>query len=194
MAKPLAVDFSKVESGGGRIRIPEGDYRVKVAAVKQQESKAGNQMLVWDFEFVEGKAKGKKIRDRTVLTAEALWKLKQLLEAMGIAVPSKKVALNFAKYLGKELGITVVDDEYEGKVSSKVADYISLDILDNVDDDEEDEDEDEVEDDDEDEDEDEDEEEPAPKPKRSSKSKKGKKSKKVEDDEDEIEELDLDSI
>jgi hypothetical protein len=175
MAKPLAVDFSGVESGGGRVRVPEDDYHVRVATVKQQESKAGNQMLVWDFEFMDGKAKGKKIRDRTVLTTEALWKLKQLLEAMGIAVPSKRVALDLRKYIGKELGVTVVDEEYEGKMYSKVSDYVSIDVLDSIDTD--------------DEDEDEDEEEPAPK-----KAKKSKKAKKDEDEDEDIEELDLDEL
>lgn len=178
MAKPLNVDFSGVESSG-RVRVPEDDYRVRVDTVKQQESKAGNQMLVWDFEITKGKFAGKKLRDRTVLTKESLWKLKQVLEAMGVTVPSKKVALNLTKYVGKELGVTVVDDEYEGRINSKVADYVSLDVLNNVDTDDED-------------DEDEDEE---PVAKKSKKNKKGKKSKKQDDDEDEdIEELDLDEM
>jgi hypothetical protein len=180
MAKILSVDFSGVESSG-RVRVPEDDYRVRVDAVKQQESKAGNQMLVWDFEITKGKFAGKKLRDRTVLTKESLWKLKQVLEAMGVSVPSKKVALNITKYIGMELGVTVVDDEYEGRINSKVADYVSLDVLDNVPDGDEDEDEDEDEE---------------PVAKKSKKGKKGKKSKKAEeDDEDEdIEELDLDEM
>src|SRR5450755_1873232 len=122
MAKGIVVDFSGVETGGGRTRVPEDDYRVVVKAVKQTESKAGNQMLVWDFEISAGKFKGKTLRDRTVLTKEAMWKLKQVLEAMGMQVPNKKVALQLAKYIGKELGVTTVDDEYEGRISSKVAD------------------------------------------------------------------------
>lgn len=177
MAKPLNVDFSGVESGG-RTRVPEDDYHVKVDSVKQQESKAGNQMLVWDFEITKGKFAGKKLRDRTVLTKESLWKLKQVLEAMGVTVPSKKVALNLTKYVGKELGVTVVDDEYEGRINSKVADYVSLDVLENVDTDD---------------DEDEDEEPVAKKSKKGKKSKKAKKDEDEEDD-DEVEELDLDEM
>lgn len=178
MAKGLAVDFSGVESGGGRTRIPEGDYKVTVDTVKQAESKAGNAMLVWDFKISEGKFAGKKLRDRTTLTPESLWKLKQVLEAMGISVPSKQVALKLSNYIGKDLGVTVVDDEYEGRISSKVADYVSVDVIDGSDIEEEEEDEDE-------------EEEPAPK-----KAKKGKKKKAapVEEEEDEIEELDLDEM
>jgi Protein of unknown function (DUF669) len=181
MAKPTVVDFTNV-TAGGRVRIPEGDYRVAVKSVKHDTSKAGDPMLVWEFELVEGKHKGKVLKDYTSLTPKALWKLKGLLEAMGITVPNKRVALRLEKYAGVQLGITAIDDEYEGKISSKVGDYISEDVLD-ADDEEEDED---LEDE---EDEEEEEEEPEP-PK---KSKKSKKSKKVEDDE-EIEDLDLDEI
>lgn len=180
--KPLVVDFSGVDSTGGRVRIPEGDYRVRVKSVKHDTSKAGNAMLVWEFEVSEGKHAGKVLRDRTVLQANSLWKLKQLLEAMGVEVPSKRVALRLEKYLKKELGVTTVDDEYEGKISSKVGDYISTDVLDES----SEEDEDEVED--------EEEEDEAPKrSKKAKKGKKGKKSKKVADEE-EIEDLDLDEI
>jgi hypothetical protein len=168
------VDFTGVESGGGaRVRVPEGDYKVKVASVKQVTAKSGNEMLEWDFEFLEGKAKGKKVRDRTVLTPEALWKLKQLLEAMGKKVPQAKARLDLASYLGLELGITVVDEEYNNKIHSSVSDYLSAGLLDDAD-----------------EDEDEDDEEEEEKPK----SKKSKKSKKADDEDEGIEDIDLDDI
>lgn len=186
MAKGLAVDFSGVESGGGRTRIPEGDYKVTVDTVKQSESKAGNAMLVWDFKISEGKFAGKKLRDRTTLTPESLWKLKQVLEAMGISVPSKQVALKLSNYIGKDLGVTVVDDEYEGRISSKVEDYVSVDVIDGSDIEEEEED-----------DDDEEDEEVAPAKKSSKGKKKGKKSKEPvadDDDEEDIEELDLDEM
>lgn len=169
------VDFTGVDSGG-RTRVPEDDYLVKVVSVKHDTSKSsGNPMLVWEFEIVDGKFAGKKLRDRTVLQENSLWKLKQLLEAMGVEVPSKRVALQLQNYIGRTLGVTTVDDEYEGRVSSKVADYVSLDVLEDVDDD----------------DDDDEDEEPAPK-----KSKKGKKKSKKQDDDDdeEVEDLDLDEI
>lgn len=183
MAK-LVADFTDVESGEGRVRVPEGDYRAKVTDVKAGTSKSsGNSMLTWEFTGTAGKVKGKKFKDYTTLTAESLWKLKGLLEALGLTVPSKKVDLTplLRKAIGKELGITLGDDEYEGKISSKVQDYITLDTLEDIDEDDEEEDE---EQDEEDEDE---------TLKSKSKKKKGKKKAKNED-EDEIEELDLDEL
>lgn len=183
-AGTVIVDFTDAE-GGGRIRIPEDDYRLKVKEIGQKDSKAGNPMLVWKFVISAGDHKGKELVDRFVLSKEAAWKLKQVVEAMGYTVPSKKVALQYTKYIGKELGATVADGEpYNGKVKSEIMDYISLDVLDT---DEEgiDEDEDEVV------------EEEAPKGKKGKKNKKGKKGKKAklaDDDDEEVEELDLDEI
>jgi len=167
--RKTVVDFTGVNANSGRVRIPEGDYPVVVKGVKHETSKAGNPMLVWEFEITEGKHKGKVLRDRTVLQENSLWKLKQLLEAMGITVPSKRVALDLARYPGMELGVTAVDDEYDGRISSKVADYVSADVF-------------------EEEDEEEEEEEAPPK----SKAKKSKK--RQDEDEEEIEDLDLDEI
>jgi hypothetical protein len=183
-SKKTVVDFSNTDSGNSRVRIPEDNYRAKVKTVKHETSKAGNPMLVWEFEIAEGKFKGRVLIDRTVLQENSLWKLKQLLEAMGITVPSKRIALDLSRYPGRELGISVVDDEYEGRISSKVGDYMDVDVLDGGDI-EDDEEEDEEEDEDE---EQEEEEEPAPR-QRARKSRKA-----APKDEEEIEDLDLDSI
>jgi hypothetical protein len=172
-SKKTVVDFTNTNSTGGRVRIPPGDYKAEVESVKHETSKNGNPMLVWEFKITEGKFKNKTLRDRTVLQDNSLWKLKQLLEAMGISVPSKRVALDLSRYPGMELGITVTDDEYDGRISSKVSDYVNAEVLDEEEDEE---------------DEEEEEEEPAPR-KRSKKS-----SKAAVEDEEEIEDLDLDEI
>lgn len=203
MAK-LVVDFKGVESGGsgGNPRVPEGDYRAKVKGVKVGTSKAsGNTMLIWEFQITEGKHKGKVFKDYTTLTVESRWKLKNLLEALGIRVPDKKVDLTpvLKRIVGKEFGITVTDEEYEkdgkSKMTSKVSDYLDLETLDESvddDDDEDEEDDDDEEDEAPDDDDDDDDEEEEEKPK--AKKKKGKKKKKKSDDDDEIEDLDLEGL
>jgi hypothetical protein len=209
MAK-LVVDFKGVEAGGGGggARVPEDDYRAKVIETKVTESKSsGNTMVVWRFEITRGKQKGKKLKpDYSTLTKESLWKLMGILEALGYDVPQKKldIAPILKKVQGKECGVTVVDDEYEGKMQSKIADYMDLETLESGGDDEDDDDDEDTDDtDDEDEsdddesdedDDDDDEEEEKPKKKAKVKTKKAKKSKKSDDDEDEIEDLDLDEL
>lgn len=185
MAKSLVVDFKGVESGGGGgARVPEDDYRVKVSKVEVGESKSsGNTMLIWTFEITKGNHKGKKLkRDYTTLTKESLWKLKALLEAMGLSIPPKKLDLAplLKKVQDKELGVSVIDEEYENKMQSKISDYIDLETLEGGDDD------------DDSEDSDDEDEAPKKKKKKSKDSKKGKKKK--SDDDDDIEDLDLDEL
>lgn len=144
----IVADFSKEEGGGRRPRVPEGDYRVKVKEVKSDTSKEGNRMYVWTFVGLDGKLKGKEIRDYTTVTPKSLWKLRSVLEAIGIDVPKSAVRLKSRDVVGKELGITVNDDEYNGRVSSKIADYIDLETLASGGVDDEDEDDEDVEDED----------------------------------------------
>lgn len=120
------------------------------------------------LEFTDGKYKGQvwsNMRTRLYLSDSSLWRLRGFLEAMEVSVPKKKVNINFAKYYGKTLGVTIVDGEpYEGRVQSEIGDFLDLDTLRGADEedeeydedeDEEEEDEDEDEEDDEDEDEEE---------------------------------------
>lgn len=164
------VDFGAIEEGGGsRVRVPEGDYRVKITSVKHAVSQSGNDMFVWEFRGVDGKLKGKELKDYTTLTTKSLWKLRDLLEAVSGKSPGGKVNMRklldyCKKQVGKEMGVTLEDDEYtndKGKtfISSKVSDYVSLEDLDDTapEEDIEDEDDADVEDDEDDDDEDDDE-------------------------------------
>jgi hypothetical protein len=164
-------DWDDVEEGGGgsKVRVPEGDYKAKIKAVVFQTAQSGNPMLVWTIVGTEGRLKGKELKEYTVLTKKAAWKLHDLLDAAVGKKPSGKMShrkvLEWCKKnaLGKEIGVTLEDDEYtndKGKttISSKISDYMDVDDVgsappDDDDEDIEDEDDDESED-DEDEDED----------------------------------------
>jgi len=176
------VDFTGVQSGGGRPRIPEGDHLATVASVKQETSSKGNEMLVWRFEVSNGRGRGKVLQTYTSLVPDALWKLRGLLEAMGVAVPDGRAQLKLRGYIGKEVGLTVIDAEYNNRIYSDITDFVSPDSLLEGED----------EDDEEEEDEDEDEEEEATPPPKAKKSKKSKRSEADEDEE--IEDIDLDEL
>jgi cobalamin biosynthesis protein CobT len=165
------VDLSKVKTGGGggkRLRVPEGDYKVKIVGVKKGLSEQKETPYVQlDMEILEPKKyKGKRFNDRLYMTKAALWRVRSVLEAMGVKIPKSKMKIVWKNYIGKTLAVTMEDDEYTNedtgktKISSRVSDYIDVDNLteeeDDDDEDEEDEDEDEDDDDDEDDDEDED--------------------------------------
>lgn len=173
-ADVFTIDFGKeVEGGGGGVRVPENDYKLKILKLKKiRASEKDTPGIAITVKIVDGKYAGKKLTDRLWITPKSLWRLRSLLEALGMEVPKKAVKLPSKKLVGKEVGATIVDDEpYKGKIKSKIGDWIDLETLADLDSDEDDEDEefdddDEVdededsddEDDDEDEDEDEDEE------------------------------------
>lgn len=174
MARKTKVDFSGVES----YNIPEeGKKHVRILKVEEATSQGGNDVLKFTFEVIKGDDKGCRIIESFSLAENALWKLKGLLQALGMKC-DKKVTLDLDKLEGKELVIEVKHEEYNGTTRAKSNAFFKVGA-----------DSDEDEDDEEDEEEDEDEEE---KPKKSSKkdkksSKKSKKSEPEDEDEDEDE-------
>lgn len=128
------LDFTNVKSSG-KIRVPEGDYLVKVKNVTKKKANTGNPMLVVDFMFLTGGEgiEGKTITDNHVLTENALWTLRNMLEAIGYSVPTRKMKFDDKMVLGKKVGLTVIDgEEYKGRISSEIADYVSPKIIGNL--------------------------------------------------------------
>lgn len=136
------------EGGGGRFRVPDGDYPVKILGAKYvTSSNKGTPGLEVHYVISDGKRKGKKFNDTCWLSPKALWRVRALLEAVGMDVPKKAFKLDVKKLKGKELGVTFTEeeDEYEkdGKtkkvIRSNVSEFLDSDTLASggVDDDEE---------------------------------------------------------
>ncbi len=79
----IKLDFSNV-TGGDYTPIPADDYVVEIEKVENRTAKSGNEMLSLTFNVMEGEYEGRKIFDLYVLTEKALWKLKDLLVAVGV--------------------------------------------------------------------------------------------------------------
>ena len=64
--------------------IPEGSYLVRVVTIQHiPTSKSGNPYLKFEFEVSEGDHTGRKLWANASLQSQALWKLRQILEAFG---------------------------------------------------------------------------------------------------------------
>lgn len=143
MAK-LRLDFTGVESFQ---RPSEGEHVAKIVKAEVKQSQGGNDMIVVCYEVTQGQDKGARVYENYPLTDTALWKLKAMLQAIGMKCDGK-VQLDLDKLVGKVCLITVIDDEYNGQVRSRVQECrklaaASTDDEDDDDVDEEDEDEDE---------------------------------------------------
>lgn len=155
-SKKVNVDFTGVESFN---RPSEGQHVVKIVSAEMKQSQGGNDMIVVAFEVTKGSDKGARCIENYPLAENALWKLKGLLQAIGMKCDGK-VRLDLDKLIGKICIITVSDEEYEGKIRSRVQECKKLAAVADEEDDDEDQDEEDDSDDDED-----DEEEEAPKKK-----------------------------
>lgn len=187
MVTKKVVDFSDVPEEGGRkfkkIRQEAGDYRAKILKVEDAVSSKDG---IFQYLFTIQAGRG-VYPYYCKLQANQLWKLRGLLKAAGMNVPSKRVNVDPGKVVGKEIAVTLEDDEYDGKDQSSIDSVFPLSELDDGTTPDQEEDEEEVEETSE-EAEEEDEEEPAPPPKK----KKAKPAPVVEDDElDELEVEDL---
>ena len=120
-ATARVVDFSNVKEGGNfnKSRIPEGDYLAKIVKVEDAESK-GDKIPMFLFSI--------KIQSRATsvfpyyckLQENQLWKLRNIALAAGKAVPKSKTKFDPNGLVGKLIGVTIVDTEYDGKEQSEV--------------------------------------------------------------------------
>lgn len=177
MAK-ITVDFSNASEPSFLPKhLPEGDYKAKIIKCETVKSKSDNtDMLLYTIEVQHG-----VYPFYCKLVPTQLWKLRQLLEAAGTKVPARAVSLDPQRIVGKIIGVSMEDDDYNGKLKSVVADTFRYDP-DTANAAEPDDDEDDIPDDIPEDEEEEEEVEPEPKPK-ARKAKSKAKAQKVDDDE-----------
>ena len=139
MSRTMKLDFTGVESF---LRASEGEHIVKIAAADIKQSQGGNDMIVVQFEVVRGDDKGARVFENYPLVETALWKLKGLLQAIGMKADGK-VQIDLDRLIGKTCIINVFHEEYEGKVRAKVESVrkFTADVEEDADDEDEDEDE-----------------------------------------------------
>lgn len=188
------LDFTGVETFN---KPAEGSHKVKITKVEETSSQGGNDMFKVTFEVVAGASKGCRVIENYPLIDTALWKLKSLLQAIGMKAEGR-VQVDLDKMEGKTLEIEVFYEEYQGQDRAKISETRKF-VEKSEGNDEEDIEEDEIDEEDEEEDE---EEEPPKKTKKTSKAsskstkktsaKKPAKKEEPEDDDDDWDEDDDD--
>lgn len=117
------VDFTNVKDAAGNFnkkRVPSGDYLAKIVKAEDAMAK-GDNVFQYLFTIKLEKYSQYAYPYYCKLTENQLWKLRNLLIAAGINVPKKRVKLDPSKVVGKFIGVTMEDDEYDGKLQSSVS-------------------------------------------------------------------------
>lgn len=122
----ITIDFSNVrDSGGPSAHVTPGDYLLEASGFEIKNSDKGPWKNVnWQFSIVGRPGEG-TVYENTTLKEEGLFRLRDLLTAMGISVPKSKLAVDFAQLIGKQVGATLIDHTYEDKTTSKVGLFFS---------------------------------------------------------------------
>ena len=133
-SKKVKVDFSGVESFQ---RPSEGEHVAKIVSAELKQSQGGNDMIVVAFEVTKGQDKGSRVFENYPLVENALWKLKGMLQAIGMKCDGK-VQLDLDKLIGKVCIISVADEEYDGRIRSRLQECRKLAAVADEDEDDED--------------------------------------------------------
>jgi hypothetical protein len=80
----------------------------------------GEELLIWKFGGLEGAALGHKFSLYTCFKEEALWKLKQTLQVLGVEVPNSAFDVDLRPLIGKKVIGIISDGTYRDTVFSRL--------------------------------------------------------------------------
>lgn len=119
--------MAKIKTGQNNRKVPQrkllptGKYLCAVQWVeKSMAAKSGKARLRWEFNILVGENKGKSIYDDTYLTEESLWRVENLVEALGFPEgfefdPDEPEEL-LNTFVGKKVKIRLDKEEYVAQV------------------------------------------------------------------------------
>ena len=120
----LTFDFTNYKDTSSA-HVAPGTYHAEVSDFEETTSTAGNAMFVVYLEITEGDHAGQQIIDRLPQTEKAMFRSAAFLQALGVKIAKKKIALNPRSLIDRPVDIVVEDGEpYNGRVKSEVREYL----------------------------------------------------------------------
>lgn len=107
------LDFSNV---AGNEPLEEGMYELDIIKVEEKTSSTGKDMVLVTFKHQET---GTAIWENYVLQENCLWKLKELLDAVGFDTTGA-LELDFEELVGQTVNAKVVQDEYNSQIKNRI--------------------------------------------------------------------------
>jgi hypothetical protein len=101
--------------------IPPGEYLIGITAAEEKTSKNGHPQVALDLEILEGELKGRGVKDWVTVTERAMWRVKQVLVAIGYPnADSGEVDLEAPKMIGGKAIITIKHELWNDKVRLRI--------------------------------------------------------------------------
>lgn len=120
----ITIDLTKYVDRVGA-RVTPGRYRLRIAYAEVDKSKAGDQMITLNLTIIGGEFDGSSIVDRLTLTNKAMFRVVNLLQALGIATPRKRLQIDPASWVDRIVEADLEDGEpYRGSIKSEVQGYV----------------------------------------------------------------------
>ena len=115
------------EDPNEKFAIEDGAYRARIVDIEQGESKAGNTMWVWTWAIVTaGKYEGRELKMFTAITPKAMFKLREVVMAIGLYKPGEKLKFKPSDVMRKEAIIDVEMSEYNSRMSASISKVRSI--------------------------------------------------------------------
>lgn len=111
----LNLDFSNVPS---REPLEEGIYVLQIAKATEKVASTGTPMLSIEYDVMEVEG-NRKLWENYPLTDAALWKLQELMTALGFDT-SEIVNLEPSELVGSQVSAKVIQDVYNGDTVNRV--------------------------------------------------------------------------
>lgn len=123
----MNIDFSNVAS---RQPLDPGKYQLRISECAEATSSTGNPMLKLTYDVIadnEGESVpgNRKLWDNMSLQANALFRLKDLLDACGYDT-SGGLEFETADLIGQEIMAQVTQEEYNGNTQNRVKRIIKI--------------------------------------------------------------------
>lgn len=126
----ISVDFSDVKESSGinPKQQPEGDYLMRIIKVEMKKTKEKNEPMALIL-FQDANMRSAVYPYYCTFTDNMLWKIRNAFIAAGVPVPKSKGKIDLGKLINKEVGVTLEDDEYDGKMKSVISAVFHKDEL-----------------------------------------------------------------
>src|SRR5699024_10825866 len=122
MAAKVSGDFTDVKDSSGinPKQMPEGDYLATIKNVELVAKKSDPNAKQLLFTVGLKASATASYPYYCGFEPNVLWTLRNLMIACGVKAPNNAFSSDAEKLVGKELGLTLADDEYDGQMKSLI--------------------------------------------------------------------------